>query len=342
MLECCKENEKIIINTPNLNFLRLAHSHKEFYDCLLSSDILIADGMPIIWISKLLSIPISERIAGSTILTKIVSEIKQFPLKVFYFGGQKGIAKKAHKVTNKIKSSTKSIGYLYPDFGSVEQLSSEKNLKYINNLKPNIILVSLPADKGVRWIGKNIHKVSFNIAICSGTTINFIAGELKRAPIFFQKNGFEWLWRIKEEPRLIKRYFYDFLWLCSHLFLKLIPLCIIINLHELFKSNEKEEDCINVNGLLTLPKNCENHTASYLRNTSLESLELNNSSGVPTKEAILDAKKVRYANSRFVGELLLLKVRIKKSNITLKIINKSFNFNLLLHLMGAKNYLNDS
>ena len=333
IVDSCLKDKKLVINTPNLSFLRLSNSNEEFYSSLIRSDILVADGMPIIWIAKLLNLPITERIAGASILTKITSELKQHSLKVFYFGGKEGVAKKAHKITNSIKSSTKSVGYLYPDFGSVEDLSLSKFINKINSSKTNIILVSLPAYKGVRWINKNIKKLSINIAISSGTTINFISGELKRAPELFQHNGLEWLWRVKQEPRLIRRYFLDFLWLCYFIIFRICPILFYTFMYKLiYKNYYSEEGCLikNENQILkiTLPKSCRNKAAEAIR--SLNTFE------AKVDKIIIDAKETNYIDARFTGELILLQTKLLDSNKEIHIINRSYIFNLLILLMGAK------
>ena len=328
---------KLIINTPNLNFLRTASNDSNFYDALLYSDLLIPDGMPIIWIARLLQIPINKRIAGSSLLSKLISNLSDFPFKVFYFGGAPGVSRRARRVTNSVEGKSTSVGHLDPGYGDLDSLSKHEYIKKINTSKPNILLVSLPAKKGVSWISQNWNRLEVNIAISSGATVNFIAGTLKRSPALFQNIGLEWLWRILEEPRLLKRYFWDGSWLIKTTITKLIPLIFITSIFRIYKFRnvetieikEVKKDTI----WIGLPKFCNYEIAEDLLKIFKNCPDVSSLS--------LDTSKVVYLDSRFLGEVLSIKSKFIKQNFAFKITNPSKQFRILSKLHGANN-LNDA
>ena len=206
-----EDDKQLFLSTPNLNFLIASQKNKAFQQSVLNSDLSIADGMPIVFMCKLLNIPIKERVAGSSLIDQLRNndEGKKKPIKVFFFGGQDGIAEKAHNVLLQENAGLKSVGFLNPGFGTLDDMSSEKVINEINKAGPEFIIVSLGAQKGQAWIEENRQKLHANVISHLGAVVNFIAGNVKRAPIWVQKLHMEWLWRIKEEPQLFARYWQD-------------------------------------------------------------------------------------------------------------------------------------
>jgi N-acetylglucosaminyldiphosphoundecaprenol N-acetyl-beta-D-mannosaminyltransferase len=178
-------------------------------------------------VAKLLGIPISERVAGSTLFDEISKqENKAEKIKVFFFGGQEGVAEQAHQKLNKHSAAMESCGFYDPGFVSVEQMSSPEVTGYINGCEPNFIVVALGAQKGQQWIQQN--KANLNASVVShlGAVINFVAGNVERAPLTWQRIGLEWLWRIRQEPALWKRYLFDGLAFIRLLLFNVLPLAV--------------------------------------------------------------------------------------------------------------------
>jgi N-acetylglucosaminyldiphosphoundecaprenol N-acetyl-beta-D-mannosaminyltransferase len=108
------------------------------------------------------------------------------------------------------------VGWHDPGFGDVAEISSEEILSRINASGADLLSVSLGAHKGQAWLLRNHHRISVPVRVHLGATINFQIGRVKRAPVMFRAVGLEWLWRIKEEPHLWRRYWRDgckLLWL---------------------------------------------------------------------------------------------------------------------------------
>src|SRR6266571_485866 len=121
-----------LISTPNLNFLVRSQADAEFRESLLLSDLCPADGMPIVWIARLLGIP-TPRIAGSDIFDVLkASPGAARPLKVFLFGGPEGVAAAACRALNAASGGLGCVGWIYPRFGSVEDMSQDEIIATIN------------------------------------------------------------------------------------------------------------------------------------------------------------------------------------------------------------------
>jgi N-acetylglucosaminyldiphosphoundecaprenol N-acetyl-beta-D-mannosaminyltransferase len=214
-----------LISTPNLNFLVTSQTDTEFRESLLRSDLCPVDGVPIVWIARLLGIPIRMRVAGSDIFDRLKLESCN-SVKVFLFGGPEGVAKTCSKVLNAQPSGVVCEGTLYPGFGSVRDMSTDAIIDRINSSDARFLVASLGAQKGQSWLLHNHDRLQIPVRSHLGAAINFQAGLLKRAPLFVRKFGFEWLWRIKEEPHLWKRYFYDGCVLLRLMMANVLPLAV--------------------------------------------------------------------------------------------------------------------
>ncbi len=214
------------LSTPNLNFTVMAQDDPEFYNSVIQSDLVVADGMPLIWVAKLLKLPIHERVAGSDLFAFLADQPRERKIRVFFFGGETGIAEKAHFELNKTSRGMESCGFYDPGFVSIEEMSSETIIEHINACGPDFIVVALGAKKGQRWIMHNRCKINAPVISHLGAVINFVAGNVQRAPEKWQRFGFEWVWRIKQEPNLYKRYFGDGLRFVQMLVTQTLPLAI--------------------------------------------------------------------------------------------------------------------
>ena len=118
------------------------------------------------------------------------------------------------------------VGVLNPGYGSVDDMSSDAVVQSINASNADLLTVFLSAKKGQGWLLRNHDRLKVPFRAQFGATINLQAGRVKRAPVFIRKLGFEWFWRIKEEPYLWRRYWNDGLQLLSLFLTCVLPLVI--------------------------------------------------------------------------------------------------------------------
>jgi len=227
-----RTRQQCFLSTPNLNWIIASLKDRNLRDSVLSSDLVVPDGMPLLWIARLLGIPLKERVAGSNLFEALGRENAP-PTRVFFFGGAEGVAEAACRKLAANKNGLVCAGFHYPGFGSVDEMSSDAVIRKINDSGADFLVISLGAKKGQAWIQHNKHRITVPVISHLGAVVNFIAGTVSRAPLWMQKTGLEWLWRIKEEPALWQRYFHDglgFLRLCC---LKVTP-NILINFRRRF------------------------------------------------------------------------------------------------------------
>lgn len=210
LLHCIREQESCFFSTPNLNFLITSQQNDAFRDSVLDSDWVVADGMPLVWIGKILGVPLPERVPGSGVFDVLRrGGLNERAIKVFFFGGDPGVAEKAAAVINAEQGAMRCVGWHSPGFGSIEDMSSDTVIAEINAAEPDFLVVALGAAKGQAWIMHNRSRLAVPVISHLGAVVNFVAGTVKRAPGLLQAVGAEWLWRIYEEPRLFRRYWHD-------------------------------------------------------------------------------------------------------------------------------------
>jgi N-acetylglucosaminyldiphosphoundecaprenol N-acetyl-beta-D-mannosaminyltransferase len=199
---------RCFLTTPNLNFAIAAQADPNFRDSVLCSDLSVADGMPLIWVARLMGVPLPERVAGSTMFERLRHAAAR-PIKVFFFGGPDGVAERAGGRLNSEGGGAVCVGHESPGFGSVEDMSAAPYIDRINASGADFVVVSLGALKGQAWIQRNLGRLHPPVVSHLGAVVNFVAGTVKRAPVWMGRIGLEWLWRIIEEPTLWRRYLRD-------------------------------------------------------------------------------------------------------------------------------------
>jgi N-acetylglucosaminyldiphosphoundecaprenol N-acetyl-beta-D-mannosaminyltransferase len=210
-LEAAVENrETFLLSTPNVNFLVYSQVERQFRESLLMSDLCLVDGMPIVWIARLLGVPIKDRVSGADLFDALkFADRYDRRFGVFLFGGADEVSARVGKTLNAQSRGLKCVGTLNPGFGTVDEMSSGQIIEAINASGADILAVFLSAKKAQAWLLQNHDRLRIPVRAQFGATINFEAGTIKRAPPFLRSAGLEWLWRIKEEPYLWRRYWAD-------------------------------------------------------------------------------------------------------------------------------------
>lgn len=201
--------ERCVISTPNLNFLMAAQTDVAFRESVLRSDLVLADGVSLLMLARLMGVPLPERVSGADLFQALCESKPATPLKVFFLGGPHGAAALACEQVNKKATGVRCVGFDEGGFGNVESLSSQSLIDQINASAADFVVVSFGAKKGQSWIMRNHDRLTAPLVCHLGAVVNFTAGTVPRAPKWMQSHGLEWLWRAMTEPGLFKRYWDD-------------------------------------------------------------------------------------------------------------------------------------
>ncbi len=177
---------------------------------LRRAELVVADGMPLVWLSRLLGTPLPERVAGSDLVPMIAERAAREGCKLYFLGGREEYTLKAAGLLRarypglEIEVASPFVKLDAPDAAE----SDREICRRINDSGARILLVGFGNPKQELWLERNRRNLDCGIAIGVGGTFNFIAGAVKRAPAWMRRSGTEWIYRIIQEPgRLWKRYF---------------------------------------------------------------------------------------------------------------------------------------
>lgn len=224
-----RNRQRCFLSTPNLNWIVACLQDAELRNSVVDSDLSVPDGMPIIWIARMLRIPLRQRVAGSGLIERLKADPAR-KTSVYFFGGPEGVAEEACRQLNVANGQMHCTGFECPGFGDVASMSSDETLAKINSSGSDFLVVSLGARKGQAWIQRNRYLLNVPVISHLGAVVNFIAGTVERAPLWMQRSGLEWLWRIHQEPALWRRYYSDGLVFLRLLVTRVIPLALHIRL----------------------------------------------------------------------------------------------------------------
>lgn len=199
------------VATLNVDFVANAVSgwpfsgNDELWGYLRNADLVTADGMPIVLLSKMLGMALPERVTGADMVPRICRRCAEEGLSMYVLGGDRDALDEAFA---KMDIPNLKIAGLDPAFVKLD-VDQPEIVERINAAKPDILFVALGNPKQELWMGRNAAKLDVGAMIGIGGTFNFIAGRVKRAPKWMQKSGLEWIYRIIQEPgRLWRRYAY--------------------------------------------------------------------------------------------------------------------------------------
>ncbi len=210
------------VATANVDYLVHAKNDAEYRRILCMCDLVVADGMPIIWASRLFGVPLRERVAGADMVPELVRLSGEKGYGIFLLGATPEVIEAAERKMQAISPGVRVVGRMSPPVKPLDQFDNEPILAEIERTKPDILLVAFGSPKQEKWISRNRHRLNVPVCLGIGGTLDFMAGTVKRAPKWMQKVGMEWVFRMCVDPhRLVPRYWADALWMSRYLFVQI-------------------------------------------------------------------------------------------------------------------------
>jgi N-acetylglucosaminyldiphosphoundecaprenol N-acetyl-beta-D-mannosaminyltransferase len=197
-----------VVVTPNLDHLRRCVRDLHFGALVAEADLVVADGMPLVWASRLKGTPLPERVAGSNMISSLSRGAAARGRSIFLLGGAEGTAKGAAEILLKRNPDLKIVGTFCPQIGfETKPKQMAEIVQMLTDAKPDIVFVALGSPKQEHLIAKLKPSLESAWWLGVGVSFSFLTGHVKRAPMWMQRAGVEWLHRLSQEPRrLFKRY----------------------------------------------------------------------------------------------------------------------------------------
>ena len=196
--------------TPNVDHAVLFQDHAELRAAYSDASLVLADGAPLVFVSRLLGRRLPERVAGSDLVPRLFDASNE-PLRVFLLGAAPGVAETAAAKIHRRWSGVQVVGTYCPPLGFEHNiLENARIVSAVAAANPDLLVVGLGAPKQELWVHRHRHELQAKVALCAGATIDFLAENRRRSPVWMRRVGLEWLHRVWCEPRrLTARYARD-------------------------------------------------------------------------------------------------------------------------------------
>lgn len=218
MAETLHEIDKLIqkkncsyVVTPNVDHIVRLEKDEELQKVYKNASLILTDGKPLIWISKWYKTPIKEKISGSDLFPRVCQLAANKNYTMYLLGAAEGAADTAARNLMKKYPGLNIVGTYSPPFGFEKNEQEMNKIKtQIQDVHPDILIVGLGCPKQEKFMYYHCKELGVPISFGLGASIDFEAGNIKRAPKWMSNHGLEWLYRFSKEPkRLFKRYFVD-------------------------------------------------------------------------------------------------------------------------------------
>ncbi len=192
------------IVTPNVDFIVRAHKDEKFRNLINKADLSLCDSAIVKMASKFLRNGLKEKITGTDLL-HLVCQIGEEKNIFFVLGSTEENIKKTVAKLRELFPDIRIGGFHHGYFGKDEEI-----IQKINSADTDILIIGMGSPKQEFWVGKNRELLNVKIIMCVGGLLDVLAEKVKRAPVWMQRIGLEWFWRLIHEPRrLWKRYIVD-------------------------------------------------------------------------------------------------------------------------------------
>lgn len=184
------------VYTPNSEIILHAYKNPDYCKVLNRGSLITADGIGVVYASKILNRPLPERVSGFDLANKLLERVAPQGKTLYLFGGKPGVAERAAKKICELYPGINIVGI---SDGYFDAEKEKEIIADINEKSPDILFVCLGFPKQECWIDAH-SDISAKVAMGIGGSLDVFAGEVKRAPLFYQKCGLEWFYRLIKQP----------------------------------------------------------------------------------------------------------------------------------------------
>lgn len=191
--------------TANLNYAMLCDADPRLQRLNDLAAFILADGMPLVWWSRLGPRPLPERVAGSDLIYGMCERAADKGHRVYLLGAAQGVAEEAAEKLVKRYPGLAIVGVECPPFRRLTVDEERLQFERIRAARPDILFVAFGQPKGELWIAEHLDELDVPVCVQVGASLDFVAGRVKRSPKWMQKTGLEWVYRLAQEPRRLAR-----------------------------------------------------------------------------------------------------------------------------------------
>lgn len=185
--------------------MRVQHD-PELRDIYLSAELVLVDGTPMMWAARFLGTPLPDRVSGSDFLPTFCSVAANEGFSVFLLGGAPGIAARAAAWLEERNPGLRIAGTYAPPMGfERDETENARTIDRVRRARPDVLFAALGSPKQEKWLFCSRHAMEVPVSMGVGSSLDYLAGRLRRAPTWMQRAGLEWSYRLAQEPRRLWR-----------------------------------------------------------------------------------------------------------------------------------------
>lgn len=193
--------QHVVINASKIN---LMEDDSKLAQIVNSCPLINADGASVVWAAKRLGIPLKERVTGCDLFQKLMAVSEKKGYKVFLLGAKEEVVTKVKAIYEQQYPNIQIVGYRN---GYFTEKDEPQIVKQMRDSGADMMFVAFSSPKKEYWVSKYLNEINIPFVMGVGGSFDIVAGVTKRAPIWFQEHGLEWLYRFVQEPRRMwKRY----------------------------------------------------------------------------------------------------------------------------------------
>lgn len=207
--EFVEEKKSACILEVNVDVIMKIEGDKRLREIARHADLVLADGKPLMWIAKMFGRPLKEKVSGSDLMPELCRLAAEKGYSIFILGGMGNVPKRAAANLQRQFPDLIVAGTYSPPFGfEKDPAECEKINAMLREAKPDILFACLGCPKQEKWFADQKDQFQVGVCLFAGASVDFVAGNVKRAPKFMSDHGLEWFFRFCMEPkRLFRRYF---------------------------------------------------------------------------------------------------------------------------------------
>lgn len=198
--------------TANVDFLVQAQEDVELRRIMFDAHLVVCDGTPLVWASRLLGNPLPERVAGADLVPLLIRLAAEKGYRLFFLGATPEASNRAVENLRRQYPELIIAGHYSPPFSHLLEMDHAEITRRIREARPDFLFVSFGCPKQEKWIAMHYRSLGVPVAAGVGATIDFLGGQVKRAPLWMQRTGTEWIFRLIQEPRRLSGRYAKDLW----------------------------------------------------------------------------------------------------------------------------------
>jgi N-acetylglucosaminyldiphosphoundecaprenol N-acetyl-beta-D-mannosaminyltransferase len=202
--------------TANLHYAMLSDRDPRLQEVNRRAAFLVADGMPMVWYTRIAGRPLPERVAGADLLWHLCARAALAGHRVFLLGGGPGVAQQAGAILARRYPGLRIVGTLAPPHRPWTAEDDRSIVASVRRARADLLIAALGQPKGELWLAAQAEALGVPACVQVGASLDFVVGLARRAPLWLQRSGLEWFFRMLQEPkRLGPRYLLDALFLAK-------------------------------------------------------------------------------------------------------------------------------